>query len=235
MGVRPLPTGRLDLLDLVGFLFGDQHSHEIAGGCAFLAENCLLAGVELFPGGDTDRVDHIVVDVPRQREMFLHFVKLAEIDYRNRIFLAIDDLLRQRQIELGKGDRLYRRADRFQRRLNLQLGWRAQLESLDVVGRVYRTYGIGYVAEAVLPIVQQNEALPFRERRQPIHARTVEHAVHVLRTVPDERQHDGGRGLFRFGGVFLLREAHVDGSELYLLRLLGRAAEHVIGEDVDLD
>ena len=68
--------------------------------------------------------------------------------------LAIDDLLRQREIEFGKGDGLHRRAERLKRGLDLQLGGRAQLETLDVIRGVDRMHSIRHVAEAVFPISQ---------------------------------------------------------------------------------
>ena len=43
-------------------------------------------------------MDHVVVDVLGQREMLLYLVELAEVDRRDRIFLAVYDALRQRQM-----------------------------------------------------------------------------------------------------------------------------------------
>jgi hypothetical protein len=57
----------------------------------------------------------------------------------------------------------------------------------------------------------------------------------MLRTVPDERQFDGGESGVVLVQLPLRRQTHIDGAELDLLRLFGRSAEHVVGKDDDLD
>src|SRR5262249_26986635 len=157
-------------------LISDQLAHQVAGSRAFLAENRLLVSIEFFPGHGAYGMDHVVVDMPGNRKIFLHLIKLVEIDNRDRIFLAVDDFLRQRKIEFRKSDSLHCCTERFQGCLDLQLRWSAQLETSDVTRAVDRTHGVGDVAETVFPIAQQDETLLLGERRQPSHSRTIEYA-----------------------------------------------------------
>ena len=144
------------------------------------------------------------------RQVLLHLVELVEIDHRDRVFLAVDDFLRERKIEFREGDRLHAGAERFHRRLDLQFRRRAQFQALDVVGRVDRAHAVGDVAEAVVPVAQQNEALRLGERRQPCHRRPVEDAKHESPAVEDERQHHGAEGLVELVELALRRQPHVD-------------------------
>src|SRR6202011_5953033 len=73
----------------------------------------------LLPAIDADSMDHVVVDVAGDRQVLLHLVEPAVIDHRDWILLAVDDLLRQREVELREGDRLHDRAQRLHRSLNL--------------------------------------------------------------------------------------------------------------------
>src|SRR5262249_41041836 len=57
----------------------------------------------------------------------------------------------------------------------------------------------------------------------------------MLRPVKDKRQHDGCESFVIFVQLSLRWQSHVEGAELDLLRLLGRAAKYVVGEDIDLD
>src|SRR3984957_2411245 len=181
IGLRDLYACRRDLLDLVRFLVGDHLAHQVTSRDAFLAEDLLLLGRELLPRGGAHGVDHVVVDVARDREVLLHLVELVEVDHGDRVLLAVDHLLRQREVELGERDRLDDAADRLERGLDLQLGRRAQLEALDVGWRVDRAHFVGHFAKAVPPVAQRDDALPRALRREPIHRRPVEHPEGVLR------------------------------------------------------
>ena len=235
IGSRHLYARGLDLPDLLRLVIGNQLAHEIAGCGAFLPENHLLGGIELLPGRRAHCINHVVVDMPCDCQMLLHFVELIEVDHRDRVLLAVHDFLRQRQVELRKCNRLNDCAKRLQRGLDLQFRRRAQFQAFDVIGRIDRAYAVGDVAEAVFPVAQQDETLCLRERREPVHRRTVKHAKGVLRAVENEGQHDGGERNVVFVELALRGQPHVDGAELDLLRLLRRTAKHIIGEDVDLD
>src|SRR5262249_6639513 len=113
---------------------------------------CLLGGIEFFPGHGAHGMDHVVVDMPRDREIFLHLIELIEVDNRDRVFLAVDDSLRQREVEFRESNGLHRGAERLHRGLDLQFGRRAQFQTLHVVRAVDRSHGIGHVAKAVFPI-----------------------------------------------------------------------------------
>jgi hypothetical protein len=92
---------------------------------------------------------------------------LFEVNDGDGILLAVDDFLRQREIEFGKRDRLHDRAKRFHRSLDLQLGRRADLQAGDIFRRIDRPYAVRQVAESVFPIAQQDEALLLGKRREP--------------------------------------------------------------------
>ena len=169
------------------------------------------------------------------REVLLDLVELVEIDHRDRVLLAVDHLLREREIKLRERDRLHDGAERLHRGLDLQFGRGAQFQSLDVVGRVDRAHAVGHVAKAVVPVAQQDETLLLGERGEPIHRRPVEHPVDVGGAVEHEREHHGGEREVVFIQLPLRRQPHVDGAELDLLGLLRRPAQHVVGKDVDFD
>src|SRR5262249_24432922 len=77
-------------------------------------------------------------------------------------------------------------------------------------------------------------SLFFRERRQPLHRRAIEDLIGVGRPIEHEREEDGREGRLELVELALSWQPHIDGTELDLLSLLGRAAKHIIGEDIDL-
>jgi hypothetical protein len=97
-------------------------------------------------------VDHVVVNVPGDREMLLHLVELVVVDHGDRIFLTVHDFLRQRQIKLREGDRLHDCAQRLQGSLDLQFGRRAKFQALEILRRIDWPQAVGDVAKSIVPI-----------------------------------------------------------------------------------
>ena len=91
------------------------------------------------------------------------------------------------------------------------------------------------ISKAIFPVAQQDEALLFGERSQPVHGWAVEDRKGISRAIENEGKHDRTKGFVVFVELTLGRQSDIDRTELNLLRLLRRPAELVVGEDYDFD
>ena len=87
-----------------------------------------------------------------QRKVLLHLIKLVMRNDGNRIFLAVNNALRQGHVQLGESNLGGIGAQRFHGRFKLHFGWNADLQALDVGRRVDGQFAVGQVPEAILPV-----------------------------------------------------------------------------------
>ena len=165
--------------------------------------------------------------------MLLDFLELVGLNDRKRILLAVDHLLFERGVNLGKRHRNRVGAQCIEgvdvnRRLN-----HAQLEAGDILGGFDRAPAVRHVAEAQIEVGQVDQAFFRQLGVESLADLTVENLVNFLGIVEQEGEVDDGKFL-----DLPLQDAGVHRGEIERTALNGGqqlrvAAENATGENLD--
>ena len=168
------------------------------------------------------------------REVLLHLLELGRPDVGVGVLLAVDHAGLHRDEQLGELERRRVGAIGLEHLDPPDAGRRAQLDALEVLGRVDRAHVVGDLAEAVLPHADQLVALLLelgRELRPDDLLRDAAHVRPVLDQVGHVEQAElGQHGRHDGRGLADLERAEAD-----LLQHLGVVAELARAVDVGLD
>ena len=104
----------------------------------------------------------------RKADERIDFVDFRAGDIGQRVFLTIDDLLLQGDIEFGKGDLHGGRAQRLEDVDRCRVGRGAEFESLQVIRCLDDALAVGDVADAVVPVADGNQPQRLEFRFQQI-------------------------------------------------------------------
>jgi hypothetical protein len=143
------------LLD--GFSAGD--ALVVLGLGGGVLQQLLLGWRQLFPEAlaGLDRVGR--VDMVGLADELVHFVQLAGQDHRIRVLLAVDRLVLQRTVELGKRHRDRVSLEGLEGLDEHRVRDHAQLQAVQVLALQDRPLAVGDVAKAQVKEAQHDDAL----------------------------------------------------------------------------
>ena len=167
--------------------------------------------------------------------VFLHLIEFEQVDERERVLLALDDLGLQRRIDLVDIDAGRRGAERFEHGGPKRAHRHADLESFDVVGRIDRMSAAGDLPVAIIPHVVEGMEARLRDGATHEGAERAVHGWPHLAIVLECEADAIYRGHRHIGCEDQPGEIeYLDGAGAQLRQHVGVAAELAVGKELDL-
>src|SRR5579883_1110736 len=172
----------------------------------------------------------------RERAEFLHFEELGDLDQGQRILLALDHLCLERRVDLGEIDAGRGRAERLEHRGPEGAHRHADLEALEIGGRVDGMRAAGDLPIAVVPHLLEG-----------MESRLLDGAAHQRAELAIHRRPDMVIILEGEADAVDRRDGHqrreneprqdeeIDAAGAHLRQHVGVAAELVVGKDLDVE
>ena len=223
----------LELFDGGGFAVRDLVARQILSLHGFFLQDLLDFGREPLEERFV-REEHLAVEVVvRERELILRFVERVGKDREDGVFFTGHDALLQRRVELRVGYPLRVGADRIERGKQPRRRRNADLDALEVVGRVDDHALRRRLTEAVVEHRKAHSVVVFELLIHPAHDEAVNHLVGLVVVGEKERSRHRIELLRVHGHVAERHDRKVERPQRHLLRERRLVAE--LARRVDLD
>src|SRR5664280_1308641 len=185
-----------EILLQAGVERGDVDALLHAGGVDVAGDDQAQVFGQALPGLAVGEEPEAVPHVVGHRAVLLHFVELGRGDDGERVFLAVDDLRLQRAVDLAEIDRCRRGVEGLEHRGPQRRDRDADLEALQIVGRLDRLGRRRDLAKAVVPDALHRDQVRLGDLPAHVGAEVaVEGLPHGV--VVAEREADAGDGRSR--------------------------------------
>ena len=221
-----------ELLDGGGFAVRDLVARQVLRLHGFFLQNLLHFGRQSLEERFV-REEHLAVEVVvRERQLILRFVERVGKDREDGVFFTRHDTLLQRRVELRIGDALRVGADRIERCQEARRRRNADLDALQVLGRVDDDALRRRLTEAVVEHRKPHGVVVFELLVHPPHHKPVDHLVRLVVIGEEERRRHGVQLLRVHSHVPERHDRKVERAQRHLLRERRLVAE--LARRVDL-
>lgn len=215
---RDVHTLLFELLNGGGFTVRDLVARQILCLHGFFLQDLLHLGRQPVEEGLVGE-EHLAVEVVvRERQLILRFVERVGEDRENGVFFARNDALLQRRVELRIGDALRVGADRVKRGEQPRRRRNADLDPLEVVGRVDDNALRRRLTEAVVEHRKAHGIVVFELLVHPTHHEPVDHLVRLIVIGEEERSRHRIELLRIHGHIAERHDREVERTQRHLLR-----------------
>ena len=215
---RDVHTLLFELLDGGGFAVRDLVTRQILSLHGFFLQDLLHFGREPLEERLVGE-EHLAVEVMvRERQLILRFVERVGEDREDGVFFTGDDALLQRRVELRIGDALRVGTDRVKRGEQPRRRRNADLDALQVLGRVDDHTLRRRLTEAVVEHREAHGVVVFELLIHPPHHEAVDHLVRLVVVGEEERSRHGVEFLRVHGHVPERHDREVERAQRHLLR-----------------
>ena len=208
----------LEFLDGGGFAVRDLVARQVLRLHSFFLQDLLHLGRQPVEEGLVGE-EHLTVEVVvRERQLILGFVERVGEDREDGIFFTCNDTLLQRRVELRISDALRVGADRVKRGEQPRRRRNANLDPLEVVGRVDDNTLRRRLTEAVVEHRKAHGVVVFELLVHPAHHEPVDHLMRLIVVGEEERRRHGVQFLRVHGHVAERHDREVERAQRHLLR-----------------
>lgn len=220
----------LKFLDGGGFTVRDLVARQILRLHGFFLQDLLHLGGQPVEEGLVSEEHLAVKIVVRERQLILRFVERVGEDREDGVFFTSDDALLQRRVELRIGNALRVGTDRVKRGEQPRRRRNANLDPLEVVGRVDDNALRRRLTEAVVEHRKAYGVVVFELLVHPAHHEAVDHLVRLIVVGEEERSRHRIELLRIHGHIAERHDREVESSQRHLLcecRLVAELARRV--------
>lgn len=215
---RDVHTLLFELLDGGGFAVRDLVTRQILRLHGFFLQDLLHLGRQPIEEGLVGE-EHLAVEVVvRERQLILRFVERVGEDREDGVFFTGHDTLLQRRVELRIGDALRVGADRVKRGEQTRRRRNADLDPLEVVGRVDDNALRRRLTEAIIEHRKAHGIVVFELLVHPAHHEPVDHLMRLIVVGKEERSRHRVQFLRIHGHVAERHDREVERTQRHLLR-----------------